>query len=359
MTEASVINNTESSERRYQSLLQRYHNMRHNMEGSPSMFRDPEGANKRLHKLHLRLLEVGESAGKNQHEVLADFLLLDRNLAEYDLPKIAVRDLPPTFLGDVGCKLIMDSGKAPEENTYIRIDRDLDTKTGKKSTEVHGDSPIYQEWLKKHNVVLIYYGYWGGMQWDPDITPAFSKKREALKRASKDFSLRVFEFGQVSMLPDMHLPARLYGLEVPAEKLEEIALEIRAKRDKYWITKEEGQNPYSKEVLEAEDKKRLWHYFSYLEHNQLELKKDSYSGIPKGREKTIQGWYDLFNVVEALGKHGYSAEEVFERSQESLRNFGSPYIPDEVRKDVEKLLSEGKIEEAEKLQQRLESLIRQ
>jgi hypothetical protein len=305
-------------------------------------------------------LEVGESIGKNRHEVLSDFLLLDRNLTEYGLPKIAVRDLPPTFLGDwIGCELIMDSGNVLdlEEVKYFRVKIDIDMKSGEKSMSGEIDFSIYKEWLEKHSVVLIYYGYWGGMQWNPDITPAFSKKKEALEQASKDFSLRVFRFGDVGMPPDMHLPAKLYGLEVPAERLEEIALKIRANRDKYWITYEEEEHPFSKDVLATEDKKRLWNYFEYLEHNQLELEKDSWSGIPKDRKKTTQGWYDLLNVVEVLTKHGYKVKELFGQSQESLSNFGSPDIPDEIMKDVESFLSEGRNDEAKKLQERLESLM--
>ena len=355
MSELSEVLDPESAENGYQKLLGRYHNMRHNMEGSPGMFRDPKGANEKLHRLHLRLLKTGGAIGKNRHEVLTDFLLLDRNLSEYGLPEIGVRELPPTFLGDVVCDLVMENGESPKEKPYFRIDILL--KNNEKIPKVYDDHPLYKSWLDKPHVFLIYYGYWGGTQWNPDITPAFSKKEKALEKASKDFGLRVFKIGQVSMVPDMHLPADLYGLEVPAEKLEEIALKIRADRDKYWITDKEEQNPFSKAVLVSENKERLWDYFSYLEHNQLELEKGSWGGIPEKRKKTIQGWYDLLNVVEALKKHGNEPEEVFGRSQEILTNLGSQYIPDEILKDVDMLSSEGKLNEAERLQKRLDDLM--
>ena len=160
---------TRTSEASYHSLLDRYHALK------GSIVRLQEGGriddykfirqNEKLHELHLSLLEAGQSLGKHQTEVLNDVLMLDRNLAEYNLPDLAIKELPGNY---GGFSQVLRSGQdVSKAHIFVRVDG-----MGLRPNRYYKDAfdngqeigpdeypGFLKRWLEKPHMFLVYYGY--------------------------------------------------------------------------------------------------------------------------------------------------------------------------------------------------------
>ena len=350
---------TGSPEAQYNSLLSRYHTLKGNVVNLQNKGRidNPKfiEQNERLHNLHISLLEAGSVIGKHQPEVLMDLLLLDKNLSEYGLPDLAVRELPGKRMN---FRELMRSGKdvskeynsvgvrgwENEPNKYYDVSRGYGKEIGP------DEYPEFlKRWLEKPHVFLVYYGYWGGEIWAKGTTPAYGLKMKRLENASKDLGLGVFGMYEPSMVPDMHWPTQLTGLVVPVDRLEEVAVKISKNRDKYWVTEDEAKNSYSPDILAQEETEILREYTGDLESQML--------GIRAPASGRWEGWIDLMNVYAELKRRGTDLEEYFRLTQDFFRRHGSPYIPDKISEAAEKLETERGKEEADLLRARLKELL--
>lgn len=341
---------------RYRNQLEQYHSFRNRIEG-PAGQLDMDKAQKRLHDMHTELLKYGEGVGKNQAEVLMDLVLLDGNLAEYDLPDMAVQKI--RFDRNFLYYLEFKNGKNVK-NKFIGVeiysvdDAPLfyDANTHKKLPSLESYpaySAFLKNWIEKPHVFISYYGYWGGEVWAKGTTPAYGLKKERLQAASRDLKVNVFSKSTPSNVPDMHWPLQLTGLVVPYDKLEKTATAISTNKDKYWLTAEETSNLFSPQILEHDDTDQLGEYFGDLSFKML--------GIREPRSEDWNGWVSLLNVVAELKKRGANPESIFRGEQEILRNLGSPYIPEIITKEAQKLREKGKKEEARMLESKLEALM--
>lgn len=339
----------------YKNQLGTYHSFRKRIEGATGQ-RDMEKAQIRLHDIHIKLLKHGEEVGKNQAEVLMDLVLLDGNLAEYNLPDMAVQQIG--FDTNFHYHLKIRNGKDVSKKfigvTIYSVNHEpvfYDGNTGKKyeSLDQYTAYPLFlKNWLKKPPIFIPYFGYWGGEIWAKGTTPAFGLKEKRLKAASHDLKVDVFSKSTPSNNPDMHWPLQLTGLVVPANRLEEVATTINANKDKYWLIAKETADLFSPSILKHDKTDQLNEYFGDLSFKMLEI---------RGPEnKDWKGWASLLNVVSELKIRGTNPKSIFLNMQKTLRNWEEPYIPEVITKEIQKLRSVNKNEEATILEGKLKEI---
>lgn len=340
----------------YRNQLELYHSFRKRVEGVIGQL-DMDKAQRRLHNMHIKLLKDGEKVGKNQTEILMDLVLLDGNLAEYNLPEMAVQQI--RFDRDFNYRLEIRDGK-DISGKFIGVTIDsvnnepvfYDGNTHKRfpSLEQYTAYPVFlKNWLEKPHVFIPYFGYWGGEIWAKGTTPAYGLKEERLQAASRDLRLDVFLKATPSNVPDMHWPLQLTGLVVPADRLEEVAIKISTNKDKYWLTPEEAADLFSPSILKQDKTDQLYEYFGDLSFKML--------GVRAPKSSDWKGWVNLLNVVSELKRRGKNPESIFKEEQETLRNFGGPYIPKVISRVVQELRSTNKNDEAAILEDRIKDLI--
>ena len=342
----------------YRNQLKQYHSFRNRIEGVVGQL-DMDKAQKRLHDMHIELLEDGEKIGKNQAEVLMDLVLLDGNLAEYNLPDMAVQQIE--FDRDFHYHLKTRNGQDVSRKfigvTIYSVKGEsvfYDGNTHKRFSQVEQYSaykPFLKNWLEKPHIFLPYFGYWGGEIWAKGTTPAFGLKQARLQAASRDLRADVFSKATPSNPPDMHWPLQLTGLVVSAERLEEVAIKISTYRDLYWLTKEELSDLFNPQILQYDETDQLYEYFGDLSFKML--------GIREPKSKDWNGWISLLNVVSEIKRRGGDPESIFKGSCESLKNFGGPYIPEIVSREAQKLRRLGKKEQALSLESKLKDLMQE
>lgn len=343
----------------YRNQLEQYHVFRRKIEGTAAVQLGMDKTQERLHRMHIKLLKCGEMIGKNQAEVLMDFILLDGNLAEYNLPDMAVQEINIESSMPYYYHLISRNGQDVSRKFIgvtiysVRGKPEFhDGNTGKVFSSMESYTAyqyFLKDWLGKPHVFIPYYGYWGGGIFAKDTTPAFGLKQERLRVASHDLNVDVFSKATPSNPPEMHWPLQLTGLVVPAERLEEVATKISNNKDRYWITERESSDLFNPDILKHDETDQLYEYFGDLSFKML--------GIREPKSKDWRGWISLLSVVSEMKKRGIDPEDVFKWNREVLKKVGDLYIPDVISQEAQKLRRLGKKEQALTLESKLKDLM--
>lgn len=268
--------------------------------------------------LHRQIEALGQDLGKDHKAVAFDMLLGEGNLAEYGVkvPLIKLPMVGVTFRYDSqDAKIRVDTG--PVSNPS----QEISTPGGKeiasmstgysvlsgvpKEPKIFGDEAEITKWNKGNYSAIIFSEY--KKCWTPWICTASSgsplHSRRMLRRhqLAQDFNLNLYSAADILGHQD-YGAGQLFGVEVPQERIVEIAQAMRTSPEKYWLTKDEQEDPFNPEFLEDES-------LDNLESDLLGIRKRLDSGSNSWRD-----WFNFLRVHSVIKEAGRGYKTNLKRS---------------------------------------------
>ncbi|OGD94988.1 hypothetical protein A3F02_03710 [Candidatus Curtissbacteria bacterium RIFCSPHIGHO2_12_FULL_38_9b] len=304
----------ETTQETYQGLLEAYNRLTQRLRELESIGTHSETKyefDKKRSQIHRRLDRQGILIGKTPDDVTIDILLTEGNLKEYgvEAPLIRLPLVGITFeYEDSGGKLEIRNQKIPEQTLYTPddafiarlshprrgpfcVDFETEKLDGKKSEirkwrEKPFSAIIFS---KSQQVYLIGLGI-------PQASPLHQTRMTRMKQLARDYSLNIYEANDMMGHQD-YGPNTLHGVEVPAEKVRKIAQAMEKNPEKYWLTKEELDNPYRADFLETESDYLLLAYLFGTHYKA-------------NRTNKWQDWHNYLRVCSGLSRRKSTKEDL-------------------------------------------------
>jgi hypothetical protein len=313
----------------YGRMLERYTSQTRTIRHLQASHR-PEQADKLdydRHKLHERILGIAADLGKDKDQVFLDMLLAEGNLEE-----LGVRGLPMIQLPMVRASFTaspMDRETSVTSNKYIpaklypspalgshmaeKPSQSLKTPDGQvvasmqrpRIMDVHegltkdeitfdGNPEEFEKWNGTPYFALIYASsqYTNYLFAERQFCEEYTSRIQRMRQLAEDLNLNLFETND-GMGHQDYGSLVLSGVEVPAERVTEVAQAIRNNPGKYWLTDDELDNPTSLENLLKQDLEVVADGFTVLDIKLRRIEAEDGQVDPK-----IQTAYDTF--AEAL-----------------------------------------------------------
>lgn len=237
----------------YSSLLPRYNALTKQTRQAEAM-QNPDLARQlslQSTELHDKIAAIGIALGRDRLRVRVDLMLTEGNLDIYEVPELPLLQLPLTSFtqktdlardikskplipkiftlfnqnGEIVYSILPPSGADPKE-THIKPHE----KGSRSETEKwrSGEFMLIPFYVKSNNVT----------------TPLPNLSLNRMLRLAKNKGLRIYsgKTGHATAL-DGGDADEIIGVEVPSDRVEEIAIAIRNNREKYYLTDDELANP--------------------------------------------------------------------------------------------------------------------
>ncbi len=160
---------------------------------------------------------------------------------------------------------------------------------------------------------------------------------------AKDFGLNLYIASDIMGHRD-YGPGELFGVEVPKERVEEIAKAMREYPQKYYLTEDELNDPYRSDFLEEENEESLMAMGYALDTKHANLTR-------RGQEPGWNFWYDLLRLEDVFkkktGRYLYWGHSFFDKVNNVINQLqnDNPQIAkemDRILQGIRKAYSEAK-----------------
>lgn len=302
-----------SPEDTYRILLQQYVDFTQKLrklerQGAPS--EEKSGVDQQKSSLHRIIKSTDISLGKEENAIDLDILLTEGNLKEYDVeaPLIRLPMVGRYFAYDVSTGTLKTNSrdKKPQQALYTWDDKYIAALTYPRKgpfdvdfskENYNGKQSEIEKWRIRPFYAIIFsesaQSYLFGLG-SHHASPLHQTRTDRMKNLARDFSLNLFLADDMTGHQDYGSKV-LHGIEVPGEKVQEIAQAMAAHPEKYWLAQEEIDDPYRTEFLDKEPSTWLWAYF--------------FDTSDRRKSKNWKDWYNYLRVCHVLSQRDKESED--------------------------------------------------